>query len=167
MAHEKPEHDYHLVEPSFWPFIAAMGALVMALGGVMYLEGGSSFLFFIGLLIILYVMFGWFSDIVRESKAGYHTTIVKLGLRYGVFMFIASEVMFFVAWFWAFFDASLFYNSAEMPVRAAVRTVARRPGAHREIDRPASAVSFASATASFGPGVAAAPLSAFRFSAFR
>jgi cytochrome c oxidase subunit 3 len=118
MAHEKPEHDYHLVEPSFWPFLSAVGALVMALGSVMYLEGGSSFLFFIGLLIILYVMYGWFSDIVRESRAGYHTTIVKLGLRYGVFMFIASEVMFFVAWFWAFFDASLFYNSAEMPLRA-------------------------------------------------
>jgi cytochrome c oxidase subunit 3 len=46
--------------------------------------------------------------VVREAHSGHHTRVVQLHLRYGMIMFIASEVMFFVAWFWAFFDASLF-----------------------------------------------------------
>jgi cytochrome c oxidase subunit 3 len=116
-------HDYHLVDPSPWPILGAFGALVMALGGVglmRYLNGdtfplfgmnlANPWLFLIGLLIVLYTMFGWWSDTIRESHQGYHTRVVSLHLRYGMIMFIASEVMFFVAWFWAFFDASLFAN---------------------------------------------------------
>ncbi|MBE7184891.1 MAG: cytochrome c oxidase subunit 3 [Methylobacterium mesophilicum] len=119
-AHAK-HHDYHLVNPSPWPLLASVGAFVMAIGGVawmQYLKGGSlpffglnlanPWLFFIGLAIILYTMFGWWSDTIKEGREGYHTPVVNLHLRYGMIMFIASEVMFFVAWFWAFFDASLF-----------------------------------------------------------
>jgi cytochrome c oxidase subunit 3 len=62
-------------------------------------------------------MFWWWSDVIVESRK-YHTAVVQLGLRYGMILFIASEVLFFAAFFWAFFDASLFPNSPEMPVRA-------------------------------------------------
>ena len=58
-------------------------------------------------------MFGWWSDTIKEAHEGDHTRVVSLHLRYGMIMFIASEVMFFVAWFWAFFDASLFPNEAD------------------------------------------------------
>jgi cytochrome c oxidase subunit III len=54
--------------------------------------------------------------VIRESRRGDHTGVVQLHLRYGMLLFIASEVMFFVAWFWAFFDASLFPGS---PIQAA------------------------------------------------
>lgn len=118
MAHEKPQHDYHLVEPSFYPLLGAIGALTAAFGAVMLMEGGPFFLFAIGMLIILYVMFGWFKEVIKESQEGHHTNIVKLGLRYGTVLFIASEVMFFVAWFWAFFDVALFYAPVEQPLRA-------------------------------------------------
>lgn len=118
MAQEKPQHDYHLVDPSFWPIMAASGALIAALGGTWALNGGNIFPFVVGMVIILYVMYGWFRDIVKESQGGYHTTIVKLGLRYGTVMFIASEVMFFVAWFWAFFDVAIYYAPTEQPLRA-------------------------------------------------
>jgi len=69
---------------------------------------------------VLYTMFGWWRDVIRESREGYHTRIVQLHLRYGMILFIASEVMFFVAWFWAFFDASLFAGEAQQVERVNV-----------------------------------------------
>jgi cytochrome c oxidase subunit 3 len=52
-------------------------------------------------------MIAWWSDVIKEAHQGFHTKVVQIGLRYGMILFIASEVMFFVAWFWAFFEASL------------------------------------------------------------
>jgi cytochrome c oxidase subunit 3 len=70
---------------------------------------GQPWVFFIGFALILYTMAGWWRDVVRESVVrGDHTPVVKLGLRYGMILFIASEVMFFFAWFWAFFNSALF-----------------------------------------------------------
>ena len=113
MANEAPEHDYHLVEPSPWPIVGAFSALIAAVGGVMAMHGGPIWLFLIGMVGLFYVMFVWFKDIVGESQDGLsHTPIVKLGLRYGMVLFIASEVMFFLAWFWAFFDAAFYYDEA-------------------------------------------------------
>jgi cytochrome c oxidase subunit III len=130
-AHTK-NHDYHIIDPSPWPLVASIGALVMAFGGVgymRYLSGGSfnmfgvnwasPWLFYIGLAIVLYTMYGWWSDTVKESREGHHTRVVSLHLRYGMIMFIASEVMFFVAWFWAFFDASLFADESIQEARVA------------------------------------------------
>jgi len=64
-------------------------------------------------------MFMWWRDVIGEAHAGDHTPVVQLHMRYGMLLFIASEVMFFVAWFWAFFDASLFPGLAHLPSRAA------------------------------------------------
>jgi cytochrome c oxidase subunit III len=113
-AHEK-HHDYHLVDPSPWPLVGSIGAFIMAVGAVMWMKGmsfaglkaGGTF-FFIGFSIVLYTMFAWWSDVIKEAHAGDHTRVVALHLRYGMIMFIASEVMFFVAWFWAYFDAALY-----------------------------------------------------------
>ncbi|WP_150526172.1 cytochrome c oxidase subunit 3 [Roseibium sediminis] len=133
-AHTK-NHDYHLVDPSPWPFLASIGAFIMALGaiGFMKLSNGSEFvidfhvfdidltgwgLFAIGLVIVLYTMFVWWRDTIREAHEGYHTRVVSLHLRYGMILFIASEVMFFVAWFWAYFDASLYAGEAINYARA-------------------------------------------------
>jgi cytochrome c oxidase subunit 3 len=58
-------------------------------------------------------MFLWWRDVVREGEfQGHHSPVVQIGLRYGMALFIASEVMFFVAWFWAYFNASLFPTAA-------------------------------------------------------
>ena len=59
-------------------------------------------------------MFSWWANVIREGKAGDHTPVVQLHLRYGMILFIASEVMFFVAWFWAFFSSALFPAPVEM-----------------------------------------------------
>ncbi|MEZ5791451.1 MAG: cytochrome c oxidase subunit 3 [Nitratireductor sp.] len=117
----KVNHDYHIIDPSPWPLIGSIGALLMAVGGVGYMRWlreesfdigvvnlATPWIFVIGLVIVLYTMFAWWSDTVKESHQGHHTRVVSMHLRYGMILFIASEVMFFVAWFWAFFDASLF-----------------------------------------------------------
>jgi heme/copper-type cytochrome/quinol oxidase subunit 3 len=105
------KHPYHLVEPSPWPALGALGAFVLTVGGVLFMHehpygtmvlGG-------GLLLILATMFFWWRDIIREAEyQGHHTPIVQIGMRYGMMLFISSEVMFFVAFFWAFFDRALF-----------------------------------------------------------
>ena len=109
-AHAK-HHDYHLVDPSPWPFIGAVSAFIMAIGAVFWMHNQiGPWVLILGFLGVLYTMFMWWRDVIREANQGDHTPVVALHLRYGMIMFIVSEVMFFVAWFWAFFDASLFTN---------------------------------------------------------
>jgi cytochrome c oxidase subunit 3 len=111
-------HDYHLVDPSPWPIIGAASAFALAIGSINYMHGASLLWIFPGLLGVLYTMIAWWSDVVLESQEGHHTPVVQLHLRYGMILFIASEVMFFVAWFWAFFDASLMAGAVEQVARA-------------------------------------------------
>jgi len=111
-AHAK-HHDYHLVEPSPWPVVVSGFAFVLAVGAVFWMHGQlTSLVMIAGLLGVIYTMVVWWRDIIREGQKGDHTQVVQLHLRYGMILFIASEVMFFVAWFWAFFDASLFAGEA-------------------------------------------------------
>ena len=102
-----PSHPYHLVNPSPWPFVGAVSAFVLAIGAISYMHGASLWWIAPGILGILYTMIVWWRDVIHEGQMGDHTPVVQLGLRYGMILFIASEVMFFVAWFWAFFNSSL------------------------------------------------------------
>jgi cytochrome c oxidase subunit III len=100
---------YHLVTPSPWPIIGAVGGLCTVLGIIFAAHFGSYILLVIGVLIILFTMFVWWRDVVHESRTpGLHTPFVRLGLRYGMMLFITSEVMFFVAFFWAYFNFLIF-----------------------------------------------------------
>ncbi|MEJ8571770.1 cytochrome c oxidase subunit 3 [Microbaculum marinum] len=111
-AHAK-HHDYHLVEPSPWPFVGALSGFVSATGMVMFMHDMGPWVLIVGLLGVAYTMISWWRDVIREAEVeGHHTPVVQLHLRYGMILFIASEVMFFVAWFWAYFDASLFTGEA-------------------------------------------------------
>jgi cytochrome c oxidase subunit III len=120
MAHGEVHHDYHLVDPSPWPIIGATAVFLMLIGAVFWMNSGYTgfwglplngqpWVFMIGVLGVLFTMAGWWRDVVLESVVkGDHLPVVKLGLRYGMILFIASEVMFFFAWFWAFFNSALF-----------------------------------------------------------
>jgi cytochrome c oxidase subunit 3 len=113
---------YHLVEPSGWPIVGAISALILAVGGLTYMhpdmfgKGLEPMLtalgpwkILIGVVLVLFTMAGWWRDVIKESTTpGLHSPVVRLGLRYGMFLFIASEVMFFLAFFWAFFHFALF-----------------------------------------------------------
>lgn len=116
------KHPYHLVNPSPWPAVGALSAFLLTFGLVRYMHQQGNIIFFLGVAGLLITMFGWWRDIVREAQQGDHTPVVQIGLRYGMLLFIASEVMFFAAWFWAYFDASLYPGnaaSAEMIGRTA------------------------------------------------
>ena len=126
-AHAAPHHDYHLVNPSPWPLVASLAVTVMMVGAVVWMKGlitvepdaamsvagallakGDKALFFAGLAGVLVSAFGWWADVIKESKAGDHTPVVSIGLRYGMMLFIASEIMFFAAFFWMFFEMAVF-----------------------------------------------------------
>ena len=111
MAHAK-NHDYHILNPSVWPFIGAVSGFVMLFGFVIMVSpnvtSNHPWLFLIGLAGVAYVMFAWWSDVVHEAQTGDHTPVVRIGLRYGFMLFIMSEVMFFAAWFWSFFKHAMY-----------------------------------------------------------
>jgi len=116
MAAAKPNHDYHILPPDPWPLIGAFSALALTGGGVMWMHDNpyGKFVFAGGLLAVLTTMFNWWSNTVKEAHEGHHTPVVQLHLRYGMILFIASEVMFFVAWFWAFFSSALFPSAVDV-----------------------------------------------------
>lgn len=123
-SHAVPHHDYHLVNPSPWPLVASIAVTTMMIGAVIWMKGlapadagpvagallakGDKALFFAGLAGVLVSMFGWWADVIKESRQGDHTPVVSIGLRYGMMLFIASEVMFFAAFFWMFFEMAVF-----------------------------------------------------------
>ncbi len=109
------KHPYHLVDPSIWPLVGAAAAGTMFGGLVLYMHDfpAGKVLMPLGIALVLLTMFLWWRDVVQEATfQGHHTPIVQIGLRYGMALFIASEVMFFAAFFWAFFDAWLFPKEA-------------------------------------------------------
>jgi len=120
-AHAK-QHDYHLVDPSPWPFVGSLSAFVMAVGFITWLHNSfaaAPLVFAAGVLGVAYTMIGWWRDVVREAQyQGFHTRVVQISHRYGMILFIASEVMFFVAWFWAYFSSALFPNDVHQIVRS-------------------------------------------------
>src|ERR1700754_1170125 len=105
-------HDYHLVDPRPWPVVGSISAFVIAVGAILWMHhmtGATPIIFFAGFLGVLYTMASWWMDVIREAQyKGYHTRVVQISHRYGMILFIASEVMFFVAWFWAYFNSALF-----------------------------------------------------------
>lgn len=103
-------HPFHLVDMSPWPLLASFMALAMTFGGVMTFHGywGGVTMFQMGLVGVTYAAAYWWRDVVREGTyGGHHTAAVQTGLRLGMGLFIVSEVMFFLAFFWAFFHAAL------------------------------------------------------------
>ncbi|MGH7023588.1 MAG: cytochrome c oxidase subunit 3 [Caulobacteraceae bacterium] len=128
MAHEGVHHDYHLVKPSIWPLIGSVAAVLTAWGLVVWMKGifgmpkGTWWLLAVGLVSVLITMAAWWTNVVKEANEGDHTPVVSIGLRYGMILFIASEVMFFVAWFWVFFEMALFHHARTLSPIDDVRT---------------------------------------------
>ncbi len=122
MTNAELKHPYHLVEPSPWPLVGGVAALALTIGIVLFMHevDTAGVLAIIGALGIAVTMVYWWRDVVREATfLGFHNPVVQVGMRFGMALFIASEVMFFSAWFWAFFDASLFSGEAIQEARVA------------------------------------------------
>jgi len=102
-------HPFHLVNPSPWPALGALSLFMGTFGAAMFMhqKPGGLFLLIAGFALVLYTMFVWWRDVIHESHVEHqHTPAVSRGLRAGMALFITSEVMFFLAFFWAFFGAS-------------------------------------------------------------
>jgi cytochrome c oxidase subunit 3 len=108
-GHHDVHHDYHLVDPSPWPAVGSLSALMLVVGGLFYMRDVSIWpgVMLLAIAGIAVTMVGWWRDVVKESLRGDHKDVVAKGLRFGMVLFIMSEVLFFFAFFWAYFWGAL------------------------------------------------------------
>ena len=137
MAERTPtHHDYHLVNPSPWPLIGSSPPSCMAVGRD-HLDAGACSAaapFVFGLGVARRALHH--ARLVERrgeggERGGDHTRVVPICLRYGMILFIASEVMFFVAWFWTFFEIALFPHDVHDLAHRAASAAPGRPRASR------------------------------------
>nr|WDE20744.1 cytochrome coxidase subunit III [Callimerus inbasalis] len=101
-------HPFHLVDYSPWPLLGALSAMTVMMGLIKWFHLYNNNLLLLGFVIMILIMYQWWRDIVREGTfQGLHTFKVTLGLRWGMILFITSEVFFFLSFFWGFFHNSL------------------------------------------------------------
>ncbi len=105
-------HPYHLVTPSIWPLCGAVGALLTFTGIILAAHFHNYIVLGLGFVAALSTMYVWWRDVIHESRTpGLHKLITQIGLRYGMALFITSEVMFFVSFFWNYFNYFFFPSS--------------------------------------------------------
>lgn len=101
-------HPFHLVDYRPWPILGSFRAIITITGLIKWFHLFKRDLFLLGLFITTLIIYQWWRDIVREGTfQGHHTYIVTIGLRWGIILFITSEVFFFIRFFWGFFHNSL------------------------------------------------------------
>lgn len=113
--YRKERHGFHLVDNSQLPVMTSLSTFFLACSFVFYLNPTKScilsvldrVLMQVSVILLMAVLFSWFITVVIESGKGYHTEVVRRGLRLGMLLFIISEVMLFFSFFWAFFHVSL------------------------------------------------------------
>nr|QTA71699.1 cytochrome c oxidase subunit 3 [Hyriopsis bialata] len=98
---------FHLVEMSPWPFFCSLGGVFVAISLVGWFHGSCVCFFMFSASLVVLILWQWWRDVIRESNQGWHTSYVANNIRLGMVLFILSEVMFFVSFFWAFFSCSL------------------------------------------------------------
>nr|QNE85406.1 cytochrome c oxidase subunit III [Psychomyia pusilla] len=104
-------HPFHLVNYSPWPLTSAMGTMIMMMGMIKWFHFNMNIMMMLGNLIMIMSMYQWWRDIIRESTfQGLHTKKVSINMRWGMILFIISEVFFFLSFFWTFFHSSLSPN---------------------------------------------------------
>nr|ALO70253.1 cytochrome c oxidase subunit 3 [Aleochara sp. 1 EF-2015] len=106
--HSHKNHPFHLVDVSPWPLMGALSAMITMIGIIKWFHLFNNSLFLLGMLITMLIMYQWWRDISREGTfQGLHTFQVTMGLRWGMILFITSEIFFFISFFWGFFHWSL------------------------------------------------------------
>jgi len=104
----KKNHSFHIVDQRPWPLIGASAALILTSGIVKWFQEFSFKLIALGLIRLLVVCIQWWRDVSRErAYQGLHTKIVVGGLKWGIILFITSEILFFFSFFWSFFHRRL------------------------------------------------------------
>ena len=98
---------YYVPHEAKWPIVGSVGLCIFFVGFANWLNGGSAGfpMFLAGMAIVIFMMYGWFSLVVKESESGTYNSQVDTSFRMGMMWFIFSEVMFFAAFFGALFYA--------------------------------------------------------------
>ncbi|WP_413400941.1 cytochrome c oxidase subunit 3 [Pseudoalteromonas sp. KJ71-7] len=110
---QKYEH-YYVPDQSPWPIVGAVALFFIAVGAALTVmdmgkEGGSGvYVLYVGIAILLYMLFSWFKNVIEESHQGLYSAQMDRSFRQGMSWFIFSEVMFFMAFFGALFYARMF-----------------------------------------------------------
>ena len=102
------EDRYYVPHGTHWPIIGSIGLTALVVGAANLLNGSGGLsgpLMYAGLAIVIYMLYGWFGTVIRESEAGIYNDQVDTSFRMGMMWFIFSEVMFFAAFFGALFYA--------------------------------------------------------------
>lgn len=104
-------HPFHLVDYRPWPLTGAIGVITLVTGIIKWFHNFNFNLIILGYIIIILTIYQWWRDVCREGTfQGKHTILVTKGLRWGIILFIVSEIFFFLSFFWAFFHRSLSPN---------------------------------------------------------
>jgi cytochrome c oxidase subunit 3 len=101
---------YYFAPPSHWPVVGSVALFFIAIGGVLLMNshGAGWIPFSVGFFTLVYMLFGWFGTVIRESEGGLFNKQVDMSFRWAMSWFIFSEVMFFAAFFGALFYARTF-----------------------------------------------------------
>ncbi len=100
--------NYYIPEPSHWPIVGSIALFTIVIGAVNWLHGSNygPYIFALGMSIMIYMLFGWFGEVIRENQAGLlKSEQVERSFRWGMFWFIFTEVIFFAVFFSALFYA--------------------------------------------------------------
>jgi len=119
---EEKYEKYYVPEQSPWPIVGAVALFFIAFGGGSYIHqstdvvntgdaGWGAFVFMAGLAVMIYMVFGWWKDVIRESMDGLYSSQMDRSFKQGMLWFIMSEVMFFAA----FFGALLYVRQLIIP----------------------------------------------------
>ncbi|HSX59245.1 MAG TPA: cytochrome c oxidase subunit 3 [Tahibacter sp.] len=110
MATAQGKHIYYVPHGSKWPAVGTIGLFTTMIGAANWLNEVSwgKPAFYVGVAILLFMMWGWFGDVIRESLKGMYNSQVDVSFRMGMMWFIFSEVMFFAAFFGALFYARMY-----------------------------------------------------------
>ncbi|MCX7891002.1 MAG: cytochrome c oxidase subunit 3 [Burkholderiales bacterium] len=98
---------YYLPQPSRWPVVGSLALFLLGFGAGLWFNGFAPgpWLVLAGFLVLLYMLFGWFGQVIGESEGGLYSKRVDISFRWAMSWFIFSEVMFFAAFFGALFYA--------------------------------------------------------------
>nr|UER94079.1 cytochrome c oxidase subunit 3 [Ixodes scapularis] len=104
-------HPFHMVEKSPWPFSSCISSIMITMSTILMLHFSFSYMISLALIILMLTLFQWWRDVSREAALqGLHSSYVLWGLKFGMILFIISEIFFFISFFWAFFHSSLSPN---------------------------------------------------------
>nr|AWX92097.1 cytochrome c oxidase subunit III [Ugyops sp. APL-2018] len=104
----KKNHPFHMVTNSPWPILISMSTMTTLMGMIMWMQTKKMNTMLMGLSSTMIMSYQWWRDVTRESTfQGEHTKKVTKMMKTGMMLFIVSEIMFFLSFFWSFFHASL------------------------------------------------------------